>query len=467
MRSRLALLTARHVFPTGAVAVLLTISLVAAAHSQASGHEFCVSAANREIGSVHHTAALPGGDVLVSAEKGFYLARTRDGQIALARATGANLAPVTATHDIAGGTLIGALNGLFLGREVSGAINVTAVPSDTERVFAFHDLPGSGALVGAAKGTFLAKGAAAGVTVTPVEGDTGRVYEMMQFSPNSVLIAAEKGWFIARSMNGKAMLAPAGKADTGYSRTTRSLPGIGLLIEARAGWFLAREQAGAVTVSPFGDATTEFVGAMGDLAAGRMLLHTENGWFIADSAGGNLAFAHVSGPDAPRADRMIAVPGGLLFSSAPGWFVAREKDGKVTFTRAGDYQTTSNAYHFHELPGGAVLIGALSGLFVVRPSEPSPALAKIADHETGYIFMMREIAGSRVLIGAQRSFFTAHEENGKIRLTPVSSANSSTGRLVDVPRDPGFLAHQLQDGTILFGAQKGLMAAVPKACAGK
>lgn len=467
MRSRLAIPTTKHLLPFGAVAALFTISLFGAAHGQDSGRAFCVSAVNREIGSVYHTAALPGGSVLVSAEKGFYLARARDAQVVLTRATGADLAPVTATHDIAGGTLIGALNGLFLGRDASGAINVTAVPSGTERVFAFRDLPGSGVLVGAEKGVFLAKGAAGSVSVAPVEGDTGRVYEMMQFSQNAVLIAAEKGWFIARSMNGKAVLAPAGKADTGYSRAMRPLPGIGLLIEARAGWFLAREQAGAVTVSPFGDATTGFVGAIGDLAPGRMLLHTQNGWFTADSVGGNLAFARATGPDAPRVDRMIAVPGGLLFSSAMGWFVAREQDGKVTFTRAGDYQTTSDAFHFHELPNGSVLIGALNGLFVIRPSETSPALAKIEDHATGYIFMMREIAGRRVLIGAQRSFFTAHEENGKIRLTPASGADSSTGRLVDVPRYPGFLSHELPDSTILFGAEKGLMAAVPKACPGR
>jgi hypothetical protein len=440
MRSRLAL---PHLFSTGTLAALFTISVFGATHGQDSGRAVCVNAADREIGSVYHTAALPGGSVLVSAEKGLYLARVRDGQVTVTRATGAELAPVTATQAIGGGTLIGALNGLHLARDVSGAINVTSVPSDTESVFALHDLPGAGVLVGAAKGVFLAQGAAAGVTVTPVEGDTGRVFEMMPFSPNAVLIAAENGWFIARSTNGKAVLAPAGKADTGYSLASKSLPGIGLLIEAQAGWFLAREQGGAVTVNRFCDATTGIVGAVGDLPSGRMLLHTENGWFTGERAGGNLAFTRVAGgPDAPRVDRMIAVRGGLLFSSEPGWFVAREKDTKVTFTRAGDCRTTSNAFHVHELPSGAVLVGALYGLFVIRPSETSATLAKIDDYETGYIFMMREITGRGLLIGAQRSFFTAHEENGKIHLTPASGDDSSTGRLVDVPRYPGFLAHE-------------------------
>ena len=49
--------------------------------------------------------------------------------------------------------------------------------------------------------------------------------------------------------------------------------------------------------------------------------------------------------------------------------------------------------------------------------------------------------------------------------TPVGGQDTSTGRLVDVPRYPGYLAHDLPDGTVLFGSQKGLMAAMPKACA--
>lgn len=463
MRLRLTHPTGKSAIPVFALAVLLTFSHLDAAHSQDGANAVCVSAANREIGSVYHTTALPGGSVLVSAEKGLYLARARDGQVALTRATGAELAPVTATHAVAGGTLIGALNGLFLGRDASGAINVTAVPSDTEAVFALHGLPGAGVLVGGANGTFLAKGAAAGVTVTRVEGDTGRVFEMMPFSKDAVLIAAEKGLFIARNTNGKVSLAPAGKADIGYARATRDLPGIGLRIEASR-WFLAREQAGTVSVDQFGDATTGHVNSVGDLPSGRMLLHTEKGWFLGDSAGGKLAFTPVSGPDAPKVDRMITVRDGLLFSTAPGWFVAREKDGKVTFTKAGAFETTNMAFHFHELPGGAVLIGAFKGLFVIRPSEADPRLTKIEGPDTGYIFMMRELTGRRLLVGARQDFFIAHEENGKIRLVPVGSGDTDTGRLVDVPRYPGFLAHDLPDGTVLFGSQKGLMAAVPKPC---
>ena len=468
MRAHVAVPRDHRAMALRALTVFFAISLPGVAHSQDNAGASCVIAASRETGSVYHTAALPGGSVLVSAEKGLYLARARDGQVALTAATGAKLAPVTSTHAIAGGMLIGAFNGLFVGqssgRDASGALAVKAVPSDTEAVFALHDLPGAGVLIGAASGTFLAKGQAAAVTVTRVEGDTGRVFEMMPLSKNAVLIAAEKGWFVARSTNGKATLAPAGKADAGYARATREVPGIGLLIEAQAGWFLAREQGGAVTVAAFGDATTGHVGSVGDLPNGRMLLHTEKGWFIGDSSGGKLAFTGVSGPDAPKVDRMVAVRDGLLFSSGPGWFVARDKDGKVTFTKVGSFETTNMAFHFHQLPGGAVLIGALKGLFVIRPSEADASLAKIEAPDTGYIFMMRELAGRRLLVGAQRDFFTAREENGKVVLTPVGNGVGDTGRLVDVPRYPGFLSHDLPDGTVLFGAQKGLVAAVPKAC---
>ena len=459
--------TGKHVLSTGAVAVLFTISLFSAAHGQDGSGAFCVSAADRNVGSVYHTGAGPDGSVVVNAENGLFLARGRDGQVALTRAEGADTGPARASHRIPTGVLIGTMKGLFLARVASGGVKTTAVEADTGAVFTLHDLPGSGVLVGAENGTFLAREARSGVTLAPLETATGRVFEMMPFSPNSVLIGAEKGWFIARSMNGKATFAPAGDADTGYARATRSLPGIGLAIEASAGWFLAREQGGAVTVNRFGDAATGSVGRVADFPSGRMLLSTQNGWFIGNSTGGNLVFSRVDGPDGDRILRMIAVPGGVLLYSRDRWFVAREQDGKVTFTDAGAYETTADAFHFHELPGGAVLIGALNGLFVIRPSEANPTLARAGERETGYIFMLREIAGRRALVGARNNFFTAHDENGKIVLTPVGSDDRDTGRLVDVPRYPGYLSHDLPDGTVLFGAQKGLFAAVPRACAGR
>lgn len=452
--------------PLCAFVALFILGALSVARAQDNASAFCVIAADRDISPVYHTGAWPGSAVLVSAEKGLFVARARDGKVALTRATGTDTGPVLATHAISQGALIGALSGLFVGRDASGGANVTAVKADTDRVFTFQDLPGAGVLVGAQNGTFLAKGAASGVSIAKLETDTGRVFEMMRFSENTVLIGAERGWFIARNANGKATLTPAGSADTGYARSVKSLPGIGLLIEAQAGWFLASEQGGAVTVAPFGDSATGIVGTVADLASGRMLMHTQNGWFVADGRGGSLAFARVDGPDAERVFRLVAFRDSVIGYSRQSWFVAREKDGKITFATAGSYETTSDAFHYHELTSGAVLIGSLSGLFVVRPSEEKPSITKLDGHDTGYIFMMREVAGRRALIGARKEFFIAHEQNGKIELTPAGNA-SETGRLIDVPRYPGYLSHDLPDGTILLGAQKALLAAVPRACPGR
>jgi hypothetical protein len=190
----------------------------------------------------------------------------------------------------------------------------------------------------------------------------------------------------------------------------------------------------------------------------------KKGWFIGNSTAGNLVFTRVDGPDVERARRMVALRDSVLVYSIEGWFVARERNGRVTFAHAGPFETTNLAEQFHELPGGAVLVGSLKGLFVVRPSEDSPAVARVEEPETGYIFMMRETTGGNALVGAQENFFTAHDENGKIRLTPVSSDDRETGRVLTQPRYPGFSSQELPDKTILFGAQNGLFAATPRAC---
>ena len=201
-----------------------------------------------------------------------------------------------------------------------------------------HDLPSAGVLVGAENGTFLARkqewchsGAAGDRHRTRVRDDA--VFSELRADRRGERLVA-----IARSMNGKATFAPAGDADTGYARATRSLPRqSAFAIEASAGWFLARERGGGrSTVNRFGYAATGSVGRVADLPSGRMLLSTQNGWFIGNSTGGNLVFSRVDGPDGDREySGSIAVPGGVLLYSRDRWFVAREQDGKVTFTDAG------------------------------------------------------------------------------------------------------------------------------------
>jgi predicted RNA binding protein YcfA (HicA-like mRNA interferase family) len=448
------------------VAGPVVASMTGLAHAQNTPRAFCVTAASLDTGSVRYLGAWPDDGALVGAERGLFLARARDGRVSVTQIGDREAGLVLTSHRFPGGALIGTMRGLLLARTTAGAVNVATIEADTGEVLTLQTLPGAGVLVGTEKGAFLARGAVDGVAITPLETDTGRVFEMFPFATADVLIGAAKGWFVARNRDGKTTLVAAGEADTGYARSTKTLPGIGLLIEAQAGWFLARERGSAVTIAPLGDATTGQVAAAVDLPDGRMLLHTQNGWFFANSEGGHLVFTRTAGPDVERVYRMIAVRDGALVYSKNGWFVARLKDNEITFIPTGPFEQTQFAQYLHELPGGAVLIGdAFKGLFVIRPSAESPMLARAGERNTGYVSLIRDMPGSGALVGTQQGFFLASDENGRINLTPVGAVDlPDTGRVLMQPRHPGFASQDLPDGTVLIGAERGLFAAVPGPC---
>ena len=254
----------------------------------------CALAVHADTGRVHTMLDLPGGGVLILAEKGWFLARVLNGAVTVAPVAAPDKAIFEFTsnapiHNLpGGGVLILAEGGWVLVRTVDGAVTVAPVgTADTGPVSDINGLPGGEMLIVAEKGWFLARVVNGTVTVAPVgAADTGDVFATHDLPDGGVLIGAEKGLFLARVVNGAVTVAPVVTADTGdvfithqypdgfvvHRFTSHDFPGGGMLIGAEKGLFLARAVNGAVTVAPVGAADTGDVFAIHDFPGGGVLI---------------------------------------------------------------------------------------------------------------------------------------------------------------------------------------------------
>ena len=76
---------------------------------------------------------------------------------------------------------------------------------------------------------------------------------------------------------------------------------------------------------------------------------------------------------------------------------------------------------------------------------------RAANADTGVMWAMRDLPGGRVLIGATKGLFLAHEVNGAVAVDPTG--NADTGGVFAIREFPG--------GGVLIGAARGLFVAVP------
>ena len=138
-----------------------------------------------------------------------------------------------------------------------------------------------------------------------------------------------------------------------------------------------------------------------------------------------------------------------------GWFLAREANGKVTFAPVA--AGTGETLQMHDLPGGAVLIGAEGGLFLARAVSGNVTIERTG--ETGYVLLLHDLPGGGVLIGTAAGWFVAREAEGKVTLTPAG--HITIGGVIPNARDPGYQMRDLPGGAVLIGAERGVFVAGP------
>jgi hypothetical protein len=144
-------------------------------------------------------------------------------------------------------------------------------------------------------------------------------------------------------------------------------------------------------------------------------------------------------------------------------FLARQLNNKLTVERAGD---TGRVGYMFDFPGGGVLIVADKGFFFARAQSGKVALAPVAmvapARPDGIMPLrsMRSVPGGGVLIEGY-VWFLAREQNGK--LTIALAGDDSTG-VVDAITDlPGgvMLIHTQEKGWFVGRAADGKLAVTP------
>ena len=164
-----------------------------------------------ETGIVVEMHSLPGGDVLIAAEKGVFRFAPLTGRVL--RVDGAETGGVGAMRGVLGGdVLLAAEQGWFVFEQSTGRTLPIRGPAAQDK-FDLLDLTGGGVLIGTEHGPVRFDPSTR--QVLPIEGvETGRVHAMHSLSGGDVLIAADRGWF-RFDLSGRQVLPVGGNAMTG------------------------------------------------------------------------------------------------------------------------------------------------------------------------------------------------------------------------------------------------------------
>ena len=347
-----------------------------------------------------------------------------------AQAARADVACVVPMHDIetgkvfttltlpGGGLLIGAEKGLFRFDPATRKLVQTG-EFETGSVFTTVAFPDGGALIGAKTGWFRFD-PATGKLLPAGDFETGKVLTTLALPDGGALIGAQKGWFRFDPATGK--LVRAGDVPTGQVVTTLALPDGGVLIGARNGLFRFDPATGKLVRA--GDVATGEVYTALTLSNGGTLIGAIMGLFRFDPATEKLV--QTGDVEMGIVPTILALPGGgVLIGAEKGLFRFDPATGKLV--RAGELETGPVTTTL-ALPGDGALIGAKTGWFRFDPATGK--LLPAGDVETGSVFIALALPGGGALIGAQKGLFMAPAEAlAKATVSPITDLR----RLVQGP----------------------------------
>jgi hypothetical protein len=478
--------TGRRQFLVTAV-LLAAILAIGAFVAQARAQPACVvPLGGSKTGIVHGMHDLPGGSVLVGAERGVFRFYPPTGP--LLPVGDAQTGFVDFIHPLTDGmVLIGAERGLF--RYSAMPTRVSQVSgADTGSVRGIHDVSSGGLLVGASKGLFRLDTRATRVVL--VAGvDVGEVWIMFDLPDGGALINADQGWFrfdpltehvlpvdgIEKSdrswgypailgLTGSASLVSTGStlyhldlptgrvkelAKTGLVVGMQNLPGGDVLIAGGAGAF--RFEAPTQRVLPVdgaGGAETGGIGAAHVLPGGDVLIAANRGWFRFDHATGRALPVNSAAKLEDVGDLLDLRDGAVLIGSKRGPVLFDPPTGQVVSIGGAE---TGPVYAMHNLPKGDVLIAADQGWFRFDPPTKQVLPMGGAASMTGSHVRLRDIGlkprWSSWSAGPTGAFFFDYS-TGRLR------------RVLEIESDMYLAFHPLLGGGVLIGTMQGI-ALVP------
>jgi hypothetical protein len=359
-------------------------------------------------------ADLAGAGLLINANKGWFLAQSRSGGVAVEPVGKPDTGFVSAMFMFPGKVVIRAEKGLFLARSTKGtAIIERSTSLDPGYIHAAHDLPGAKVLIGAEKGLFVLRSANDTTVIEPAgKAETGSVLQIYDLPGTGVLLLdTQRGLFSARSRSGTfAVERLLGKSDTGSVFYVHDLPGAGLLIGAEKGLFLARSRNGSFSVDPaVGKPHTGTVYILHDLPGVKVLIGAENGSFLVRPANGTAAIEGAGTADTGHVYDTRDLPGaGVLIGAENGLFLARPANGATVIEPAGKAETGS-VLHIFALPGVGALVEAENGLFLARPANGAVTAELLTKADIDFVRYTFHLPGAGELIGSDRGLFLASD----------------------------------------------------------
>ena len=428
-------------------------------------------------GGIH---VFPGGEMLIAANKGLFLAHDHGGKLVLAPA-GTDTGDAGAMLDLqSGGVLIRSSNDVLRAREVNGRVIISRENDPnlkTERVL--HVFQGAGTLVWSNNRLFQAIEVNDKIIRSPLADHDGNIGSPIPLSNGEVLFPNWQNAFVAREVNGKISVVPIGLDNVGIVRATGSFASGRILIGSQYGLFLAQETNGRLTVAPVNDSPTFAMRALADgsilIASGKELLLARelidqvdvapvktdaglvywvgefagqaslmtamNGIFLASQANGGITVTQISKTRIGRVTSSLRIPGGLLMEDETGVLLAQKVQEEFSVEQVGDKGSS-----MVEFPPGRILLKTTNGLFLSTEADGKivmrPIEGDIGDGSSAY-----RISADTVLIPHNR---------GLSQSIPTSLSHA----LVDIRERKNF------DGaTIESGRAYSLHFTVAHACA--
>jgi hypothetical protein len=387
---------------------------------------------NPDMGYWNGTFKLPGGGVLIYAEKGFFYANKIDERVTFKKVGDDSIGRISGYLERPNGNLfIGGENGgLLVVQTPDSGVTLERWGTELGAVRGVHEIHGGDVLISAHNGLLDAVQAENGkMTFTPVHvNNAGEIYQGYQFPSGEVLLHAERGLFLAAGAasghvtvqpirDASALVKPGKSVIPGLVSLPEfhELPGVGVLIRNQKKWFLLSEEANSdVTIT----AVTAEIGIVGsvsgifELPGGDVLVQIDNKLLLASRAkSGHFSLEAVWGAETGAVLQTVEMQGvGVLIRAKKGLFFASQTSGAGSVIKP-IVESQDDQLSLLDLPSGGLIHTQGKWLVATRAQEgtvglqPIGGLDSVVDLNNYNVRKMFELRGGDLLITTDDAIF--------------------------------------------------------------
>lgn len=325
-------------------------------------------------------------DVLIVCDNGTYLATQKNGVVTVSGPIAPNIYVSNFSKISDNNYLINSGSGTsWLVHDINGRVTLTKNPGGVSGTLGnVVDVPEVGTILSNGSTLYLVHMVNDMVSIEHISVNGGIINSLDYVAGVGVLVATEDGVILAQFPNGNITLSKVG-LDGDAINSFGNVPGMGVLItDQNDGLYMARIKNNSLTIDDqnitSGEETNlqdadalvmRGVGILTVLDSSLGLLHLSND-------GGS--FSEVSfGQNSPQVDDANTLPNsGMLLSTNEGIFYAHDVNDALKVDSIALPQNSSTDYIVTTLPKiQSYLIGADSGIFLVRPQSKTNSISTV------------------------------------------------------------------------------------------